>query len=123
MERLYFLADIGPHDSADLTSAMEAAERPSRKVVPESEANLVGSLCDDGVSHMPVLDIDRMAVRVVPSTTPGNFHLYIDKPMPWSDYAELIEMLAVVGIIERGYANASLERRATFVRKPGVLKV
>lgn len=49
--------------------------------------------------HRPVLDID-LPVKVVPSTTEGHFHLYIDKEMPWSDYVELLEVMAKVGILE-----------------------
>lgn len=67
--------------------------------------------------HAPVLDLDFPAV-LIPSSTPGHFHLYLDKPMEWSKYETLLHALADAGVIERGYANASIARRATFVRDP-----
>jgi hypothetical protein len=91
----------------------------------EHEANLVGSRLDSWhlspELHAPVLDID-LPCRLEPSTTPGHFHLYIDKAMKWPDYERLLTVLAEVGIIEPGYADASIRRRQTFVRKPGVVK-
>ena len=47
------------------------------------DANVVTSLVGGtGIPgmHKPVLDID-MPVRVEPSSTPGHFHLYIDRAM------------------------------------------
>lgn len=72
--------------------------------------------------HAPVLDID-FAAELIPSATPGHFHLYLDKPMPWSKYQALLMALADAGIIEPGYAAASVARTASFVRMPGVPKI
>jgi hypothetical protein len=71
--------------------------------------------------HRPVLDID-FPVAVIPSTTPGHGHLYIDKLLTWREYEKLLNVLAEVGIIERGYADASIEREHTAVRLPWVKK-
>lgn len=71
--------------------------------------------------HKPVLDLD-MPVKVVPSSTPGHNHLYIDKEMPWEDYELLLRALAAVGLIEPGYLKASLELKHTSVRLPWVKK-
>lgn len=71
--------------------------------------------------HRPVLDID-FPVAVIPSSTPGHFHLYIDRPMPWAKYASLLEKLAEAGVIEEGYANVSTARKYTSVRLPWVKK-
>ncbi|MEO2133362.1 hypothetical protein [Microbacterium sp.] len=83
------------------------------KVVPVegSEENL----------HKVVLDIDIPA-KLVPSSTPGHSHLYIDKAMPWGDYFELLSVLADVGLIERGYFDASIARGHTAARLPWVKK-
>ena len=91
------------------------------EVVPEAEANLIGSLTNTG-EHMPVLDIDRIPVKLVESSTPGNFHLYIDKPMPWGMYQDLLWALMRAGIVEKGWVEASIKQGSTFVRKPGVKK-
>lgn len=42
--------------------------------------------------------------------------------MKWCEYERLLTVLAEVGIIEPGYADASIRRRQTFVRKPGIVK-
>jgi hypothetical protein len=71
--------------------------------------------------HKPVLDID-LPVKVVPSSTPGNFHLYIDHAMPWEHYVKLLAVLGEIGILEPGYVSASVERGHTAVRLPWVRK-
>lgn len=121
-ERLFWHADLTPGGREVPSAEGELpATKASRKIVPEEEANLIGSLTDNGL-HMPVIDIDRIPVKVVESSTPGNFHLYIDKEMDWATYKELLGVLYDAGIIEEGYYHASVDRKATFVRKPGVRK-
>lgn len=95
-----------------------------RAACDEAEANLVSSYVGGGAFgglHAPVLDLD-FPCRLVESTTPGHFHLYLDRPVPWTDYAGLLETLHACGLIEPGFLKMSLERGATFVRKPGVTK-
>lgn len=72
--------------------------------------------------HRPILDVD-FPVAVVPSTTPGHFHLYIDKELTWNQYQALLRGLADAGIIEMGYLQASEARQFTSVRMPSVKKV
>ena len=48
-------------------------------------AHMVTSLDPDTMQHRPILDLDFPAA-LVPSTTPGHFHLYLDKPMAEEDY-------------------------------------
>lgn len=71
--------------------------------------------------HRPVIDVD-FPVAVLPSSTPGHHHLYIDKEMDWWEYRRLLSALADVGIIERGYLQASEARQFTSVRLPWVRK-
>ncbi len=92
-----------------------------RKQVSERKANLVGSWTGEGDWHLPVLDLDLDA-RLVPSSTGGHYHLYIDTPCHWHEYEALLVALADCGIIEPGYADASIRRKQTFVRKEGVKK-
>lgn len=104
--------DDGTYDEAyDL-------EQPS----PEHPANVVSSLCEDG-QHRPVLDID-MPVVLMPSSTPGHHHLYLNTvALTWDKYAALLDVLADCGIIEQGYADASIRRGQTVVRRPGVPRI
>jgi hypothetical protein len=75
----------------------------------------------DKQHHKVVLDLDLPA-QLIPSSTEGHFHLYIDKEMPWDVYVRLLTALAAAGIIEQGYLSASLERGLTAVRLPWVKK-
>lgn len=86
----------------------------------KAKANLLSSLCKDG-QHRPVLDIDVKA-RFVPSSTEGHGHLYIDHPLTWEQYEQVLIVLAEVGILEKGYVGAAISRKATFVRPEGVKK-
>jgi hypothetical protein len=71
--------------------------------------------------HRPVLDVD-LSMHIIPSSTPGHGHLYIDKPMTWAVYERLLDALAAAGIVEQGYVNVSKERGFTAVRVPWVRK-
>lgn len=88
--------------------------------VPEAEANLISSLVDDGTfsggqKHAPVIDID-MPCRLVPSRTPGHFHLYIDAVVDGPAYFRMLDAMAAAGVVQYGYADASREHGASFAR-------
>lgn len=85
--------------------------------VSQDKALLVSSLCEDG-THAPVLDIDFWA-ELIPSTTPGHFHLYLDKKMSWKKYSQLLEALYEAGIIQRGFYEGCLARKQSMVLLPG----
>lgn len=122
MKRTYWKTD-GPLDACSGDPGPAEADR--YEVATEAEATLIGSLTNvttkDGPMHLPVIDID-LPCKLIPSSTEGHFHLYIDHPMPWGQYVELLAALAFAGIVEKGYVNASERRGQTFVRKPGVKK-
>jgi hypothetical protein len=78
-----------------------------------------------GLHHI-LIDIDRRAV-LLPSTSVGHFHLYVEMGMcgdgmKWEDYAEWLRASAKIGLIEEGYAEASIRRKATFLRLPWIRK-
>jgi len=93
----------------------------NRTVVPESRATLVSSEISGSTLHAPAIDLDVPAY-LIPSSTPGHSHLYLDTPMPWWKYRLLLRVLTFVGILEPGYYKASVRRRATHLRRPGVTK-
>ncbi len=106
----------------------EKVEHTNERVeTSERKANLVGSRVQGATPgaeldwHMPVLDIDIPA-QLIPSTTEGHHHLYLDVVIPWDKYERLLLSLEECGIIEEGYSDASRRRKQTFVRKPGVRK-
>ena len=84
------------------------------------EANVVGSLCQDGF-HRPVIDIDHN-VQLVPSSTLGHYHLYLGVPMEKERYFKLLHALVDAGVVSSFYVKAADVRGQTFVRLPGVRK-
>jgi hypothetical protein len=111
------------HYACDL-DALDNYETPDeRKPVAGDDpaANLVSSEVIDSDLHAPTLDIDHH-VWVEPSSTPGHGHLFIDVPMTWDQYVRLLDVLVEVGIVEQGYRDASVERKATYLRLPHVRK-
>lgn len=71
--------------------------------------------------HTVLVDIDH-PVRVVQSSTPGHYHLYIDVPMPWWRYRKLLRAMSRAGLVEPGYYQAAVRRRATYLRLPWTRK-
>lgn len=84
------------------------------------DAEVVSSEIGDN-AHCPVLDIDIPAY-LVPSSTPGHSHLYLDHPMTWRQYKRLLRALGRAGILEKGYVKASIQRQHTSVRVPWLKK-
>lgn len=72
--------------------------------------------------HKVILDVDIPA-QLIPSTTPGHFHLYIDHELDEDVYFRLLDALADAGVIEDGYRGASQARGFTAARLPWVPKV
>ena len=72
-------------------------------------------------AHKVALDID-LPIKVIESSTPGHGHLYIDHEMSWENYVKLMEVMVEVGLLERGYLGASLQRGFTSLRLPWIKK-
>jgi hypothetical protein len=87
-------------------------------------ATLITSEIDDPSDpgqHSIMLDLDVPA-KLVPSSTHGHSHLYIDVRTTWPKYEALLNALADAEVIERGYAAASLRRKSTALRLPWAKK-
>ena len=91
-----------------------------REEVPLKLANVISSLGTDGL-HYPVLDLDIPAY-LVPSSTPGHSHLYLNIEIDADTYFELLDVLSGAGILESGYVAASEARGYSSVRLPWVKK-
>jgi hypothetical protein len=88
------------------------------------DANVVSSLRTDGWGpgrHALLLDLDVPAC-LVPSSTEGHSHLYIDVHIPEEKYFELLDLLASCGVIETGYAVMSKAKGGSNLRLPWVKK-
>lgn len=84
----------------------------------KEDAILISSLCEDG-QHAPVLDIDFPA-ELIPSSSPGHFHLYLHRKMTWEKYVKLLDALHEAGIIDYEYHRMSIKRKSTMVLLPGI---
>lgn len=87
----------------------------SRVEASKQKANLISSMTKDGSGHKPVLDID-MEARLVPSSTKGHYHLFIDKKLSAKDYRMVLAVLVKVGIVQQGFLDGFDKRKATYVR-------
>lgn len=93
-----------------------------RERAPEESATLISSLLEgDENHHAPVLDFD-FPCRLVPSTTPGHFHFYIDTAVTWKHYKRMLVALSDVGLIQQGFADNSIARQQTMVIREGLTK-
>src|SRR5213595_1286206 len=102
------------HELATISKENPDGEYENRAIPQHriEEAEVVTSRLRDSFEefHRPILDID-LPMHIVPSTTPGHGHLYIDKIITWEQYQTLLDALEFCGIIESGYLSASVARR------------
>lgn len=116
-------ARVNKFCKADLTDKGLPWEEQVKNPMEEcslADANLVTSEIAGGM-HSIMLDID-MEAELVPSTTPGHHHLYINKKLTWEKYKNLLTALADAGIISEGYKQASFAKGCTALRMPWVEK-
>lgn len=85
------------------------------------QADLVTSHSSIEGYHLPVLDLDFRAY-LIPSSTHGHYHLYMDRPVPWRKYKKLLKALYRAGIIEYGFYKNSIKRGYTSARLPWISK-
>lgn len=84
-----------------------------------SDGHPAGPFADPADVHKLVLDLDHDA-KLIPSSTPGHHHLFIDKAMRWDQLVRLLCVLAEVGLVEPGYVSACIDQGRTSVRLPHV---
>lgn len=72
-----------------------------------------------GTLFWPELRFD-VPMTIVPSTTPGHHHLYLEHEMPWEHYRRFLRALGAVDILEQGYVAAAERREMTMLVKPGM---
>lgn len=110
---------IQDDDAYEVTTASEL-----RHTAPLAESQVWSSEIATGPDrgrHVLAIDVDHRC-RIIPTSTPGHFHLVIDKVMDWAELQEILVALANAGIVEQGYLDASVRRRAAHLRLPWVTK-
>jgi hypothetical protein len=87
------------------------------------DADIVSSILSpeftgaNSAPHAPVIDLD-FPCQLVESGTPGHYHLYIDKEVPWDKYIAVLDAMVDAGLVQGGYVAASKVRGYTAVRVP-----
>lgn len=82
-------------------------------IIPDENGELWGS--KDGDQHWPVFDVDTHLLYLIPSYTPGHFHMYFDSAISWRQYKKLIKAMAEAGMIDPEWARLTLNRKAGYV--------
>lgn len=123
---LSFLDNLTPLKVTRWCESSENGGMDEREPAPMFDgANVVSSLRTDSIGslkrHAVLLDLDVPAY-LVPSSTEGHSHLYIDVRATPSAYFRLLDALADCNVIERGYADVSKRKGATMLRLPWVKK-
>jgi len=72
--------------------------------------------------HALLLDIDHPA-WLLPSSTPGHHHLYVDIECGFDDLVNFLRAAERIGLVEKGYVACSRERGWTSLRLPWIRKV
>ncbi len=103
-------------DVYDAQTGRYATQDLDEAQVITSRVDVVGE-----ATHKLIIDLDLPA-QLIPSSTPGHFHLYVDKEIPDAAWQTLMYALAAAGLIEPGYMRASIARGFTAVRLPWVKK-
>lgn len=57
-------------------------------------------------------------VRAVPSSTPGHFHLYLEREMHWLAYEKVLVALRDAEIIGKDFCDMCIRWRTSFLLKP-----
>lgn len=103
------------------SSSDEGAADTREQVASLDEADVMTSHITGTRKHSVMLDLDVPA-KLVPSSTPGHSHLYIDVEMNWPTYSALLSALIDAQVIEYGYGAVSKRRRYTSLRLPWIKK-
>jgi hypothetical protein len=72
--------------------------------------------------HIVAVDIDWPA-HLIPSSTPGHHHLYVEIPaVPTEAYLDWLDASVKIGLVQQGYADAARARGRSDLRLPWVAK-
>lgn len=96
-----------------------ASDRPN--VVTSLYADVWAITKPERPLHLPVIDVD-LPISAVESSTPGHFHLYIERTMTTESLWKLLDVMEKVGLVEPGYVAASKQRGYTTARLPWIKK-
>lgn len=117
----YFSVNFEPGQDSDDPNQPESHRQADLEQAHTWSSELVDAEGNRTGYHTVMLDIDH-PVRVLPSSTQGHYHLYIDVPVGDTEYFTLLDALSLAGIVEEGYVQASKVRAGTHLRLPWIGK-
>jgi hypothetical protein len=89
------------------------------------QANLISShafTSVDGVTyHYPMIDLDLNAA-LIPSSTEGHFHLYLNRTISHDKYRKMLEAMVEAGIVQKGILGQFDKYGSTTLRLPHIKK-
>jgi hypothetical protein len=106
----------GQGDGREEAPDLEHAEAVSSKYTPDGWVTLANS--DE---HALLLDLDVPA-WLIPSSTPGHSHLFVDLRVQGKDLWDFLDLAAKIGLVEEGYVGACKSRGMTSLRLPWIKK-
>lgn len=112
--KMYLQRDMDDYDEHGRT------HRSTPHPMPLERANLISSEVEPD-THMPVIDLDFPA-RIIPSSTDGHGHLYIDQEITWEQYLALLEGFQKAGLIQDAWLASAKQDKRSYVRLPHVFK-
>lgn len=117
---LFKVTEWGAINSEDVEAG---AFSDTRELVEDvNDADIITSKIKGSADlHTIMLDLDVPA-KLVPSSTEGHSHLYIDVKLDRDRYARLLGALQDAGVIQFGFAWGFAVRGATSLRLPWVTK-
>lgn len=112
------------HELVNVENINEPGYPEDRDHIPTEnldEANVISSKVKGTTRHKVIIDLDFDAA-LLPSSTPGHHHLYLDKELTAPQMEQLIYCLYEVGIIAQGNINQWHRFKALFLRLPWIKK-
>lgn len=114
-----------PHDITDSRLRMDVGYM-RRSSVPE----LMDALSNAGIPQQPVLVMRNpylfidlsVPYHLVPSSTPGHSHLYLDVDVAWGTYRELLLTLSKMCVVQAGWVNTAVKHERSVTRLPWIVK-
>lgn len=116
------VGDLAAIPDPEYIAQVNEPEKLILSTLADKAPNLIGSKVDMNMTyrddtewHAPVIDLD-MPCRLLPSSTPEHYHLYIDQAVDWKNYAQLLKALRDCHFISYGYYEAAMKHKETYVR-------
>lgn len=87
--------------------------------IVDINGDLIGSRLPNGL-HIPLFDFD-FPVYLLQSKTPGHYHCYLDQPITFTAYDNILKAFEEAGIIQNLWRKNLEISQQTYLRIPNLL--